>query len=493
VSKDEEKSTGSDLSKRGKHLSAVEDNASAKPNTPVAATSADAKAAPSPIAPESPSSSHKLLPKDEAKAGAKKAEAAPKSAPVVASEKKAESLAPIDNINIEAASEPVVQDVVKILNDIITIINADNAAGKYGGAIAKAKSDVSKVISDLISVRQAERKSAEDKIRDLNSEFDTAAKELYKRFGDEMKDQETRWREEYEAEREKLVTSYQSKLQNELEVAEEVFEQKLKNALLEQSIQLQRSFTSSVRDRVEQERGGRLGRLDELSSGLHELEKLTNEWNEVIEANLTTQHLIVALEAVKAKLESNNHPTPFISELAALKESAPSDPVIAAAIASISPAAYQRGIPSTPYLIDRFRRVATEVRKASLLPENAGVASHAASWALSKVMFKKGGLPVGEDVESILGRAETLLEEGDLDAAAREVNQLQGWAGVLSRDWVSECRRVLEVRQALDVSSELPYPSSFYSGRPILTILYRLLQQKRACKAYSWTRQRFMY
>ena len=51
----------------------------------------------------------------------------------------------------------------------------------------------------------------------------------------------------------------------------------------------------------------------------------------------------------------------------------------------------------------------------------------------------------------MLARTEVLLEEGDLDAAAREMNGLNGWAKVLSKDWLAECRRVLEVRQALDV------------------------------------------
>lgn len=46
-----------------------------------------------------------------------------------------------------------------------------------------------------------------------------------------------------------------------------------------------------------------------------------------------------------------------------------------------------------------------------------------------------------------------LLEEGDLDNAAREMTTLKGWAARLSSDWLSECRKVLEVRQALDVSS----------------------------------------
>jgi MICOS complex subunit MIC60 len=106
-------------------------------------------------------------------------------------------------------------------------------------------------------------------------------------------------------------------------------------------------------------------------------------------------------------------------------------------------------------LVDRFRRVATEVRKASLLPEDAGVASHASSYVLSKILFKKKGLATGDDVESILTRTETFLEEGDLDGAAREMNGLKGWAKTLSKDWLGEVRKVLEVQQALDVS---PFP-----------------------------------
>ncbi|PTB73480.1 hypothetical protein M440DRAFT_1424785, partial [Trichoderma longibrachiatum ATCC 18648] len=61
------------------------------------------------------------------------------------------------------------------------------------------------------------------------------------------------------------------------------------------------------------------------------------------------------------------------------------------------------------------------------------------------------GLAEGDDVESILTRTQTFLEEGDLDAATREMNGLQGWAKTLSKDWLAEARKVLEVRQALDV------------------------------------------
>lgn len=357
----------------------------------------------------------------------------------------------IDPLKIKNADEPLVQDLVKIVNDIITVVNADGASCKYNSTIAKAKAALANVGGRIMSLKEAERKSAEEKIRTTQTEFDTAAKELVRRLEEEMRDQDGRWKDEFESEREKIVQSYQERLHSESQRAQQVSEQRLHNELLEQAIALKRQFINDVTDSVETERNGRLSKLSDLSSSVTELEKLTADWNSVIDANLKTQHLQVAVEAVRSSLETADRPRPFVRELAALKEIASDDPVVNAAIASINPTAYQRGVPTTAQLIDRFRRVAAEVRKAALLPEDAGVASHAASFVLSKFMFKKKGMTVGDDVESILTRTETLLEEGNFDDAAREMNTLDGWAKTLSWDWLSECRRVLEVRQAMDV------------------------------------------
>jgi mitofilin len=432
----------SDLGSKGPHLSAVGDNkpkpkdAGAQPkvgsNTPAGT-------------PPKKNIQEKKQEQAQGESAASKAVAAPAAAP-------ATPVSHLDHLAVPAASEAVVQDVVKIVNDIITVINADSAHdGKYNSALDKAKSELARVVSDINLMKANLQKESEQKVKAAHAEFDAAAKELVQRLDHQMQAQEAHWKDEYENERERLSQTYKDRLRSELDAAQKVYEQKIKNELLEQSIQLQKSFTANVRDRVESERDGRLGKLNELSSSVHELEKLTAEWNSVVDANLKTQHLVVAVEAVKSALETQATPKPFVSELAALKEIAADDPVVSAAIASINPAAYQRGVPSSALLIDRFRRVASEVRKAALLPEDAGVASHIASLAMSKVLFKKSGLAVGQDVEAVLARTEVLLEEGDLDAAAREMNGLQGWAKVLSKDWLSECRRVLEVRQALDV------------------------------------------
>lgn len=399
--------------------------------------------------PPPPKEPEKSAPKPEPKT-AKRFEQDANKPPEVNEPSRIMPIQPIDPLKIKNADEPLVQDLVKIINDVITVVNEDSPH-KYSSTIGKAKSELANVGSRIMSLKQAEKEAAQEKIKSTQHEFDTAAKELVRRLEEEMKDQEARRKDEFESERERLSSSYQERLQTETQRAQQVFEQRRRNELLEQALAMKRQFLSEVTDRVEIERNGRLSKLSDLSASVSELEKLTADWNSVIDANLKTQHLQVAVEAVRSSLEKTDRPRPFIRELAALKEIASDDLVVNAAIGSINPTAYQRGVPTTAQLIDRFRRVAAEVRKASLLPENAGVASHAASFVLSKFLFKKKGMTVGDDVESVLTRTETLLEEGNLDEAAREMNTLEGWAKTLSWDWLNECRRVLEVRQAMDV------------------------------------------
>ncbi|CAG1967984.1 unnamed protein product [Fusarium graminearum] len=393
----------------------------------------------------------------EAKAVAKEEPApAPKSntdfkAPEVNEPSKMPPLKPIDLLSLEHAREPVVQDLVHMVNDLILVINADGAHGKYGTSVDKAKSEITKVGEKLKGMKGEFERKAALQVREKIEEFDKAATDLIDRVENTMINQENQWRQDFEDEMKKVRENYEGRVSVLLEREKKVNEEKLQNQLAQQALALKKEFTKDIEKQVEQERESRLGKLNALSSAVGELEKLTTGWNEVLDTNLKTQQLHVAVEAVRASLEDDQHPRPFIRELVALREIASDDPVVNAAIASVNPAAYQRGISTSSQLIDRFRRVANEVRKASLLPDEAGVASHASSWVLSHVMFKKQGLADGNDVESILTRTQTYLEEGDLDSAAREINGLDGWAKTLSKDWLGEVRKVLEVQQALDV------------------------------------------
>ncbi|EXJ79432.1 hypothetical protein A1O3_08934 [Capronia epimyces CBS 606.96] len=459
VAEDEPKS--SDLTQKGKHMSSLGANEPVtKQNT------IDAKADPAGATPKERSSAVETVKKDS---GAKqvastsdqsaKAPSAVSDSPA-AGDSRPPAIPPVTSISplaVPNADEPVVQELVKIVNDLITVVNSDSAdaANKYSAPMAKAKEALESVASQITLLREAERKAAAQHIEEAHKEFDEGARQLLKRIETAQAEDDARYREEFEAERARIAHIYEERLKTEVQRSTELAEQQLKNALAEQAIEMKHEFVKQIQELVESERGGRLAKLSDLSSNVENLTELTANWNGVIDANLATQKLQVAVDAVRAALDesaaSEAKPRAFVREMAALKLVADADPVVDAAIASINPAAYQRGIPSQPQLIDRFRRVANEVRKASLLPENAGVASHAASLVLSKVLFKKQGHPTGDDVESVLTRTETLLEEGDLDGAAREINSLSGWAKVLSRDWLADVRKVLEVRQALDV------------------------------------------
>lgn len=465
----DEEPKGSDVTQKGKHNSALDANkpvskteATQAKGDPALATTKEASAAVQ-TAKKDSTKEQAPLPKHSDDSAAKPAAEPTVPSPATPSPKedpRPPAIPPVTQISplqVPNAEEPVVQDLVKIVNDLITVVNSDSpdAANKYSAPMTKAKESLEEVAKKITLLREAERKAAEERIKEAHKEFDESAKQLLQRIETAQAEDEAKYREEFEHERTRLQHAYEEKLKTEVERSTQLVEQRLKNELAEQAIEMKRDFVSQIKSLVETEREGRLSKLSDLESNVDNLTELTSNWNGLIDANLATQKLQVAVDAVKSALDksaaSDARPRAFVREMAALKLAAEGDPIVDAAIASINPAAYQRGIPSQPQLIDRFRRVANEVRKASLLPENAGVASHAASLVLSKVLFKKHGQPTGTDVESILTRTETLLEEGDLDGAAREMNSLDGWAKVLSKDWLGDVRKVLEVKQALDV------------------------------------------
>jgi MICOS complex subunit MIC60 len=96
--------------------------------------------------------------------------------------------------------------------------------------------------------------------------------------------------------------------------------------------------------------------------------------------------------------------------------------------------------------------VAPRVKAVSLVPDyGGGILVHLASSIISSLRFKRSGFVQGDDALSVLARAEWYLNEKDLESATRELNQLQGTAKDLLKDWLAAARRRLEVQQALEV------------------------------------------
>jgi MICOS complex subunit MIC60 len=313
--------------------------------------------------------------KEPAKKAEPKSESMPMPSPATPSPKsdpRPPAIAPVAQLSplqVANAAEPLVQDLVKVVNDMITVINADgaDASNKYSAPITKAKEALADVAKKIVALKETERKTAEERVAQAHKEFDEGAKDLLERIETAQREDDAKYRE-FETEREKIRQSYDERLKSEIERSQQFADQKLKNELTEQAMELKRNFVSEIKNMVESERDGRLSKLTDLSTSIDSLQQLTSNWNGVIDSNLHTQKLQVAVDAVRTALTrataAESRPQPFVREMAALKLVADGDAVVDAAIASINPSAYQRGIPSPAQLIDCYRRVASEVRKS---------------------------------------------------------------------------------------------------------------------------------
>lgn len=237
--------------------------------------------------------------------------------------------------------------------------------------------------------------------------------------------------------------------------------------VISQGIELQRRWLRSIKTQVESERGGRLAKLDNLTSSLKQLERITLDNSATLDENVRLHKLWSALRAVQTKADqgdlSFNEELRVLSGISSVadqqgEESSNTPQVVKETLLNLENSGIaSTGVKSLSSLSSWFTSsVSPRIQSASLLPspETSTVTSHLGSLILSKIMFKPPAGPVnGSDVNAILARAEYCLNEKDLDGAAREINRLKGWPGLLAKDWLKEARRTLEVKQALEIVS----------------------------------------
>jgi MICOS complex subunit MIC60 len=340
------------------------------------------------------------------------------------------------------------------LNDLIKTFNSQATYDATSAPLYEfLKSSVSELNSHLPELVSSTKAEAESQVRAQAEYFSRLHEELQNAMIQERNLMANEWMAAFDRERDELQKRYNERLAEELKKQGEVNDSRLENELLEQAIGLKRRWMREIQSQVEMERGGRLGKLAALEKALTELTGLHADSAAVFSKSEKAMKTAIAVQALREA--ALNRGGGFTNELATLKSLSNNDDLVRAVIGSIDPEAYTNGIISPAQLAARFQTLAVELRKISLLPEDAGVAGHAASWLLSHIMFRQRGYVKGDDVESRLARVEALLEAGQLEDATREMNSFNGWGRELSRDWLREARKRLEVAQAVEV----PFPT----------------------------------
>jgi MICOS complex subunit MIC60 len=361
----------------------------------------------------------------------------------------------IDLLDIHP-SDPTLEKLTTALNDLITTVNSTATYDPHSAPLYEfLKSSVADLNTKLPTLIAETRKEAESTVQAQAAYFAKLHDELQAAMAHERELIANEWMAAFDRERDALQQRYNERLNEELKKQGEVNDQRLENELLEQAISLRRRWMRELQSQVETERGGRLGKLAALEKQLSELSGLHVDSHQVFTKAEKAKKTALAVQALRDAALSRGGG--FTEELAALKSLSHNDDLVRSLIPTVDPEAYTRGVASQADIAFSFQSLSNELRKIALLPPDAGVAGFAASWLLSKLMFRQKGWVRGDDVESRLARVEMLLEGGRLEDATREVNSFEGWGRELSRDWLKEARKRLEVEQAIEVC----FPISF--------------------------------
>ncbi|GAA6053825.1 hypothetical protein JCM3770_004736 [Rhodotorula araucariae] len=362
-----------------------------------------------------------------------------------------------------AVQEPVLGQLAATIDSLAQYVEKNDATASASATtvLSGAQKDIKTLAARIEGIKKQEEEKLQAQLKEQATKYSNMLLNSEKELVERLDTQEEDWKRAFDEERQRLVAAYKEKLDNELATQQELINQRLKEEVVAQGIELQRRWVSEIKMRVEQERGGRLAKLEELETGVRKLEKVAKENEEALGEAVRARKIFTAVKALEHKVESG---APFAAELATLQRLAaaptssaaaesPSDSLLSLALSTIPANVAATGVSSFPALAARFTEsVAPQLKKVSLLPEHGGVVAYLTSVVGSHALFEKEGWADGADVVSTVARVKFWLANKDLDLAAREANSLTGWPKALAADWLRQARSHLEVKQALEIA-----------------------------------------
>ena len=362
-----------------------------------------------------------------------------------------------------SGSEPMIAQLAGTVDDLAAFLReTPNSGVQARGVLEEAKKELSKLHQRLEQIKRTEAEKLERGLESQKNKYDAELKKAAEHARAQVGKIDEKWKKQQEDLRKKEASEYEEKLQRELKTQSEIINERLKEEVVNQGIEMQRRWMKEIKARVEAERGGRLAKLDELAQGLGDLQKISLDNSQALEENASAVAVGAALrELSSVALEEQQEigtKASFAKQLEKVKKSlkgkdTSQNELLIAALGQLQSAQPEEGVESFSTLYSWFtQKVRPAVQRVALVPEQSSVMSHLMSSTISPLLFQKKGFPEGDDVPSVLARSQFYLERRDLDGAAREINQLKGWPKILVEDWLIAARRRLEIEQHVQVA-----------------------------------------
>ncbi|KAM5194104.1 MICOS complex subunit MIC60 isoform 2-T2 [Mantella aurantiaca] len=175
-------------------------------------------------------------------------------------------------------------------------------------------------------------------------------------------------------------------------------------------------------------------------------------------------HLWLSIEALKFTLRtaSGDGPTePLESAVQGIKASCSNNEFTEALTSALPQESLHRGVYSEEALRARFYTVRNLARRVALIDETRNsLYQYFLSYLQSLLVFEPKQIKppselTSEDLDTfkLLSYASYCIEHGDLELAAKLVNQLKGESRRVACDWLNEARLTLETKQVIDILS----------------------------------------
>ncbi|XP_049880603.1 MICOS complex subunit Mic60 isoform X2 [Pectinophora gossypiella] len=253
------------------------------------------------------------------------------------------------------------------------------------------------------------------------------------------------------------------KMKEELARQFEIQEEITRTRLARKEAEIMGKFNRQVSELVEKERVIFKKELAAMAGKLKAIEQTLKQRAAAEAEARRSQSIWAAAEALLAATRRASSETKIDNELRALEKAGEGDKLVQTILKGIPPEVRDKGISTEKSLRDRFEVLEQTAMKVALIGrEGASLPMYFISWLQSKLLFQKlAEIPRDEldnlptdfsklDTFDIIHRARYHMDNGDLPAALRYVNLLQGAARAAAACWAGAARAHLEVRQAAE-------------------------------------------
>lgn len=185
---------------------------------------------------------------------------------------------------------------------------------------------------------------------------------------------------------------------------------------------------------------GMTGRVDTLEQELEQAKEDNDSLADMLDGitgqELKAAAMMLAVSQLRSSLMQGNS---YEKDLETVRQLAGDDPELQEAITKIAPLA-ETGIMSRESLSREFKGLAGDIVMAKLNGEEVSWQDKAKTRFQNLIKIEKDGLAEGQDTQAIVSRAQTYMDEGDIQAAIAELQKLEGGSAEVAQPWIQQAQ-----------------------------------------------------